>query len=305
MPLLIVKKNIAKIKCDAIVEQISGVDEGKTIITPVTDLPYKFVISTVAPVWKDGQNNEEQFVKNCYNNCLKIALKNNCNSIAIPLISSGTFKFPKNKVLKIAVKTINKFLQNKELTVYLAVQNKKSYEFSQNLYDKIRRFVKKNYYDSSLSMSLKLPPDLELDECAPIPLYKKEQDGKFETKCLSIETMLGELDDTFAVALLKLIDLKGMTDVECYKKANVSKQTWYKILNEKDYRPSKNTVIAFAISLKLTYLETQRLLSTVGFTLSRSRKFDVIIEYFLTNGVYDIMKINETLFEFDQPCLGV
>jgi predicted transcriptional regulator len=117
--------------------------------------------------------------------------------------------------------------------------------------------------------------------------------------------MLANLDDSFAVTLLKLIDIKGIKDVECYKRANVSRQTWYKILNEKDYKPSKNTVIAFAIALKLSYSETQKLLATVGFTLSKSSKFDLIIEYFLQNGVYDIMQINETLFEFDQPCLGV
>lgn len=117
--------------------------------------------------------------------------------------------------------------------------------------------------------------------------------------------MIARMDDNFAVTLLKLIDVKGLSDVECYKKANVSKQTWWKIMNEKDYKPSKNTVIAFAIALKLTYEETQSLLSTVGFTLSHSSKFDIIIEYFLKNKTYDIFQINETLFEFDQACLGV
>ena len=117
--------------------------------------------------------------------------------------------------------------------------------------------------------------------------------------------MLANIDDNFAVTLLKLIDLKGITDVECYKKANVSKQTWYKIMNEKDYKPSKNTVISFAIALELSLEETKHLLSTVGFTLSKSNKFDIIIEYFLLNEEYNIFTINETLFKFDQVCLGV
>lgn len=121
----------------------------------------------------------------------------------------------------------------------------------------------------------------------------------------SLDSMLEKMDESFTVTLLKLIDLKGITDVECYKKANVSKQTWYKIINEKDYKPSKNTVISFAIALELSLDETKHLLSTVGFTLSRSSKFDIIIEYFITNGVYDIFTINETLFAFDQVCLGV
>ena len=108
----------------------------------------------------------------------------------------------------------------------------------------------------------------------------------------------------FAVTLLKLIDLKGISDVECYKKANVSKQTWYKIMNERDYRPSKNTVLCFAIALKLTLEETEKLLATVGFTLSKSSKFDIIIEYFILNEEYNVFIINETLFKFDQVCLG-
>ncbi len=121
----------------------------------------------------------------------------------------------------------------------------------------------------------------------------------------SLVEMLAQMDDSFAVTLLKLIDAKGMTDVECYKKANVSKQTWYKIMNEVNYKPSKNTVLSFAIALELSLEETNHLLATVGFTLSNSSKFDVIIEYFLINQVYDIFTINEVLFQFDQPCLGV
>ena len=121
----------------------------------------------------------------------------------------------------------------------------------------------------------------------------------------SLVEMLAQMDDSFAVTLLKLIDAKGLTDVECYKKANVSKQTWYKIMNEANYKPSKNTVLSFAIALELSLEETDDLLATVGFTLSPSIKFDVIIEYFLINQVYDIFTINEVLFQFDQPCLGV
>ena len=121
----------------------------------------------------------------------------------------------------------------------------------------------------------------------------------------SLVEMLEQLDDSFTVTLLKLIDAKGLTDVECYKKANVSKQTWYKIMNEANYKPSKNTVLSFAIALELSLEETDHLLATVGFTLSNSSKFDVIIEYFLINQVYDIFTINEVLFQFDQPCLGV
>ena len=275
---------------------LGGIEVGEAKITPAFNLPCKYVIHTAGPVWTGGQNNESTLLKNCYTNCLKVAVKNDCESVAIPLISSGCYNYPKDKVLKLAVKTINKFLEGTELNVYLVVYDKASYEFSKSLFGSVSRYIEKQYYKNNcMTMSLKsfdLVNQYKYFDCC----YEKG---------FTIEAMLDEIDDSFAVTLLKLIDLKGMTDLECYKRANISKQTWYKIQNEKDYKPSKNTVLAFAISLKLTFEETQHLLSTVGFTLSKSSKFDIIIEYFIKKGVYDIMKINETLFEFDQPCLGV
>ena len=325
MPLQIIKKDITTMKCDAIVnpsnnlllpfggidEQIhkkaglelmraclslGGVETGEAKITPAFNLPCRFVIHTSGPVWLGGNNNERELLKKCYQNCLKVAVENGCKSVAFPLISSGSYNYPKDKVLKVALKTISAFLQDAELEVYLVVYDKASYEFSKSLFGSVSRYIEKQYYKNNcMTMSLK---SFDL-----VDQYK-DFDCCYE-KRFTIEAMLDEIDDSFAVTLLKLIDLKGMTDLECYKRANISKQTWYKIQNEKDYKPSKNTVLAFAISLKLTFEETQHLLSTVGFTLSRSSKFDIIIEYFIKKGVYDIMKINETLFEFDQPCLGV
>lgn len=85
------------------------------------------------------------------------------------------------------------------------------------------------------------------------------------------------VENVFSTALLRLINKKGIGDVACYKKANIEKQTWLEIINEKNYMPSKNTIIAFAIALELTLDETQNLLVTFGFTLSKSNKFDLII----------------------------
>ncbi len=98
--------------------------------------------------------------------------------------------------------------------------------------------------------------------------------------------------------LLKLIDKKGMSDVQCYKKANVSKGTFWKINNDPKYKPSKATVLAFAIALELSLDETELLLKTVGLSLSHSNVFDLIIEFYITNGNYDIYEINAALFKY-------
>lgn len=116
--------------------------------------------------------------------------------------------------------------------------------------------------------------------------------------------MLENLDEGFALTLLRLIDARGMNDVDVCKKSGVSRQTWYKIMNDRDYRPSKRTVLSFAIALELNLEETHALLATVGFTLSHSLPFDVIVEYFITRGSYDVFAINAVLYSCDLEPLG-
>ena len=343
MPLQIIRQDITKMKVDAIVNTTneemvgySGVDFavhegagpeldkecakiaplglGTAKITKGYNLDAKYIIHTSGPIWRGGLDGESIILKSCYLESLKLAVEHGCTSLAFPLISSGVYGYPKDQVLKFAIQVITEFLFDHELMVYLCVFDRTSYEFSQKLFTEINDFIDDEYVE-------------EIDECYADDDYDKIQTIKnflviedrmeapkmsapMPTPCGSakdktLQEYMKSMDKSFAYKLFDLIDERNMTDVECYKKANVDKKTFSKIkCNPNTYRPSKQTAVAFAIALKLNLDETQELLASAGLTLSRSFTFDKIIRYFLQKEIYDIFEINEALFEFDQVLLG-
>lgn len=340
MPLQIIRQDITKMKVDAIVnttneEMIgySGVDLavhtiagpeldaecakivplylGQAKITKAYNLPSKYVIHTSGPTWRGGNHGESEILRSCYEESLKLAVENKCKSIAFPLISSGVYQYPKDQVLKFAIHIITEFLFDHELKVYLCVFDKESYSFSQKLFNDIQEFIDDEYVDEHdedyydvFGGAPEEEPLMLCKCCDALPPMEADEAEQPDTEGLSLKEYIEQMDKSFQQMLFDLIDESGMSDVECYKKANVDKRTFSKIKSNKDYRPSKQTVIAFAISLQLDIDETQALLATVGFTLSRSNVFDKIIRYFIHNGNYDIFEINQALFEFDQVMLG-
>ena len=348
MPLQIIRQDITKMKVDAIVNTTnkdmigySGVDLavhtaagpeldkycstitplglGTVKITPGFNLDARYIIHTSGPVWHGGLQAESIILKSCYLESLKLAVKHGLETVAFPLISSGAYGYPKDQVLKFAIQVITEFLYDHELTVYLCIYDRTSYEFSRELFEDIRDFIgegKKELSEFSICSPRCEPCEsavLYEDMCdcsvgrplasatAPSPKESRYNSARD----IDLDEYMIYMDKPFAEKLFDFIDKSGMTDVECYKKANVDKKTFSKIkCNPKAYKPSKQTAVAFAIALELDLDETQDLLASAGLTLSRSFVFDKIIRYFIQREIYDIFVINEALFEFDQVLLG-
>ncbi|MBE6541594.1 MAG: RNase III inhibitor [Ruminococcaceae bacterium] len=342
MPLYIVRQDITKIKTDAIVNptneklipgggvdaaihaaagarladacsKLDGCEVGGAKITPGFDLSCKYIIHTVGPIWQGGLAGERKALESCYTESLSLAEKKRCKTVAFPLISSGSHGYPKDQVLKVAMASIGKYLEKHEMTVYLVVYDKTSYSLGEQLSDEITSYIDDNYVNEHAHRFGILKSKRVARECAePVndrcdggrALYDMPVLACSEMPRSSLEDALGRIDESFSQMLLRKIDEAGMKDSECYKKANIDRKLFSKIRSDKHYKPSKTTVIAFAIALELTLEETKDMLMKAGFALSRSNKFDIIIEFFIERGNYDLYEINEALFTFDQPLLG-
>ena len=337
MPLKIIRDDITKIKVDAIVNAanssllggggvdgaihhaagpellkkcraLGGCKVGEAKITKGYMLPAKYIIHTVGPVWQGGDSNEEKLLSDCYLNSLKLSKEYNLESIAFPLISSGAYGYPKDKAMKIAISVIGEFLLSNEMMVYLVVYDKEACTLTEKLFTSIQQYIDDRYVEEHSFISLNRPMARQspVDCCVNEPelLYEKQYAPKRINK-RSLDDVIEQMDETFSQSLLRLIDEKGMTDVETYKKANIDRKLFSKIRNDINYKPSKSTAIAFAIALRLNLDETKDLLLKAGFAISHSNKFDLIIEYFIKNGNYNIFEINEALFTFNQNLLGV
>lgn len=340
MPLQIVRNDITKMEVDAIVNAakssllggggvdgcihraagpglleecrtLDGCETGSAKITKGYNLPCRFVIHAVGPRWQFGLNGEEKKLASCYKTSLELAKENGCKSVAFPLISSGIYGYPKDKALSVAVNAISSFLLENEMMVYIVVFDRKSYRISERLFKNIAQYIDDNYVE-------------EHTDNFPARLRRSEEMMAAESVCLtdsnisdmcvgaaapaekpfSLEAALSRIDESFSEMLLRKIDESGMTDAQCYKKANIDRKLFSKIRSDKFYKPSKPTVIAFALALELPLAEMKDMLMKAGFALSRSNKFDIIVEYFIGQGNYNVFEINEALFAFDQSLIG-
>ena len=325
MPLEIIRNDITKVHADAIVNAadpsllggggtdgaihraagpellaecraLGGCKAGEAKITKGYRLPAKYVIHTVGPVWHDGSSGEEKLLSDCYRNSLELAKKHKLESVAFPLISSGTFGYPRDRALSAAISAIGEFLLKNDMTVYLVVYDSASFMLSEKLFSSIKQYIDDNYIEERAS-------DFTRDRIRENFAREYANTAAFKSE-RSLDDVVKNLDETFSQMLLRLIDEKGMKDSETYKKANIDRKLFSKIRNDIYYKPSKQTAVAFAVALKLNLDESRDLLARAGFALSRSCHFDMIIQYFIEHHNYDIFVINEALFAFKQNLIG-
>ena len=328
MPLEIVRNDITRMEVDAIVNAanetllggggvdgaihraagpellaecrtLGGCPTGQAKITRGYRLPCRYVIHTVGPVWHGGKRGEEQLLTACYRNSLELAKRHGCESVAFPLISSGVYGYPKDAALKVATDTIRDFLMENDMLVYIVVFDRASFHISGKLYARVAQYIDDNYVDVH-------------GDSASLRNRRMRQAQFMDMNCIceapcvpdSLENALQTLDESFSQMVLRKIDEAGIKDSVCYKRANLDRKLFSKIRNDVNYHPTKRTALALAVALELDISETAELLQKAGLALSHSYKFDVIIEYCILNGIYDVNTINQTLFDFDQPLLG-
>lgn len=342
MPFEIVRNDITNMQVDAIVNAASrlprvnaGVDAaihkkagpsllaarkaigyiqpGTAAITPAFNLDAQFVIHAATPIWIDGQHGEMQLLRQVYDVCLDLAVKNDCDSIAFPLLASGNHGFPKGKALQVAIGAFSEFLMEHEMQIYLVVFGRDSLKLSEKLVQNVRCYIDENYvidYELAnyaeaceerrrtryqMRRMMEMQEECMAMSCAPLPSEKA---------ALSLDEFIKEKDAGFTETLLDLIKQKGLKNSAVYKKANISKQHFSKIINDPNARPSKQTAIALALALELDVDGTKDLISRAGYVLTNSSTFDLIIRYFIEHKKFNVIEINIALYEFDQSLLG-
>lgn len=324
MPFQIIRNDITKVKADAIVNTANpnvavgdGVDyaiykaagrekllearkkigllmPGEVAITEALDLEAKYIIHASGPWWQGGEEGEELLLKRCFDNSLQLAWENGCRSIAFPLLATGTYGFPKKLAIEIAVHSFRIFLQEHDMEIMLVVFGNEAVNISGELVDEVRSFVDDHYVKEALSEEYRRDR-LYLEECQVCASVFKSVEAE---PTVSLDDALKSIyTESFEKYLQKLINKKGLKNSQVYAAANISKQYFSKLLKGK-VKPSKEKVLALAIGLNLNLDEAVDFLRIAGYALSPISQTDTIVEYFIRNKDYNVLKIDIVLFDY-------
>lgn len=308
-------------------KQIGNIYTGQSVATPAYQLSAKYVLHTVSPAWIDGQHHEEEDLRKAYDAALILAYELGCKSIAFPLMAAGTYGFPHDLALSVAIRAFTDFLLDHEMQIYLVLFNGKAFGIAGSIFDDLKSYIDDNYVSEkneeeyfideypTVNASSIRPKRAELQrrrrmererrESEPFvggapqaPLSAPRPDARY-----SLADILKQHEKTFSEYLLDLLKERDGKDSEVYKRAEVSKQLFSKILNNPDYQPTKSTVIQLALGLELDLVQTQKLLGKAGYALTRSSKTDLVVQYYIERKIYNVTFINEALYDCGLPLL--
>lgn len=291
-------------------DEIGFCEIGRAVITKGYHLPARHVIHTVGPIWSGGDTGETDLLASCYRSSLRLARANGLQSIAFPVVSSGTYGYPFDEALHVAVRAIGEYLRESDpdddMDVVIVVLEDRLPELAKTqrwptLSDALAHTRGEPRRASGRGRRAE-PDESALPQDAEVEPY----DGFASNAYKSQETdgALARTQTPFTRALLRMIDERGMSDAEICVRANIDRRLFSKLRSDGDYHPGKRTALAFAVALCLTVEQTSELLESAGYALSRGRKLDVIVVHFIASGNCDIYEINEALFAFSEPLLG-
>lgn len=292
------------------------------------------LIEVSLPQGGDGEFNPALLLTQAYRQALTAAVREHCGSVAIVWPKFSLPGISEDDLLSILVQGERELLTEQELWVTLVVEDVRRLRLSDSLINAVSRYIKDHYIQAlprektghvlAKVKNFIAPVEAELEEneeLTDIPaeetcLFKEQEEAqaptnKFyaEPKMRSVdprlfEQLIAQHEESFSESLLRMIDERGMSDPQVYKRANLDRKLFSKIRIQKDYRPSKTTALALAIALELNLDELKVLIGRAGYALTHASKLDIIVEYFIGQGIYDLFQINEVLFVFDQPLLG-
>lgn len=357
MPFQIIRNDITKVTADAIVntanpepvigggtdyavhkvagpellearKKIGEIYTGQSVATPAFQLSAKYVLHTVSPAWIDGQHREEELLRKAYDAALQLAENLDCKSIAFPLMAAGTYGFPHDLALSVAIRAFTDYLLDHEMQIYLVLFNAKAFGIAGSIFDDLKSYIDDNYVaerseeeylideypQANLSRRERArmeqrrrrrrePESVDWDGAVGAALPQSAILEEPKAYSVSLEDVLRQHEKTFSEYLLDLLKERDGKDSEVYKRAEVSKQLFSKILNNPDYQPTKSTVIQLALGLQLDLPQTQKLLEKAGYALTRSSKTDLVVKYYIERKIYNVTFINEALYDCGLPLL--
>ena len=304
---------------------IGKIARGHIAVTGAYNLKAKYIIHTVGPIWTDGKHHEFEILENCYRKSLQKALKLKCESIAFPLISTGTYGFPKDKALQIAVSVFSQFLTENEMEIILVVFDKRAFQLSGQIVGDIDSYIDANYVreiykkeypiKSRRSTRIKELEEKDFNEEMlqrdkdNYPLEEMADTGMTELlvplENISLEDQLANIGASFHDKLFELIDEAHLDNKDVWKRANLDRKHFSKIQCDQNYHPKKKTVMALCIALQLDLEQARDLLARADWAFSPSSKVDLIVQKAIIDKQYDIMQLNVTLFKYTNEILGV